>query len=300
MPNVLTVAVDNPDELLDTGAYGSGAVVRVQSATAQAGTYADLTGTGSTPTLALVAATKSYKAYDPTGDSSTWYRTRYEDSGATRTSDWSVPFLIGYGLYASLTDLKQRIGREGDTTDDENLLELLEMITDYTRGECQREFLDSSTEYTFDGIDAVANGRCLVVHPGIRTLTTLEVAAITGGTLQAVPSTAFVLRPKQQDRTPGWPYTEVWFTDNAVGSPFSCFPSGYDNVRMVGSFGFGSVPRRVEEVVLNTAVRAWASRQAGQSDWVGAGQDGGSAVVSAYVSKRDRATLMSFRRLLVG
>ena len=86
MPNLVRVLVENPDELLNAGAYGAGAVVRVQTSATQAGTYADVSGTGSTPTLALVTLIRAYTGYDPNGTVSSWYRTRYENAGATRLS----------------------------------------------------------------------------------------------------------------------------------------------------------------------------------------------------------------------
>lgn len=92
MANILQVAVNSSAEILNTGAYGSGAVVRVQTSATEAGVYADVSGTGSTPTIAIVSGTSAYTGYDPNGTSTSWYRVRYENSGATRTSDWSDSF----------------------------------------------------------------------------------------------------------------------------------------------------------------------------------------------------------------
>jgi len=84
-------------DLLNAGMYGTGSLFRVQSAPTRDGTYADLTGTGATPTVALVSGTEVYSAYDPNGTATTWYRARIEDSGGTRLSDWSVVTLTIYG-----------------------------------------------------------------------------------------------------------------------------------------------------------------------------------------------------------
>ena len=89
------IEVEDPDALLNAGMYGAGAVIRLQWSATAAGSYADVSGTGSTPTIALVTLTDSYTGYDPVGTSSTWYRTRYENAGATRLSDWSAVFQPG-------------------------------------------------------------------------------------------------------------------------------------------------------------------------------------------------------------
>lgn len=103
MPNILTLNVPNPDQLLNAGAYGAGAVVQVQSAVAEAGPYTD---EGTTP---LVAATTSYTYFDTEGTSTTWYRTRYENAAGTTVSDWSSAFQPRSSL-VSLADAQSRSG----------------------------------------------------------------------------------------------------------------------------------------------------------------------------------------------
>jgi hypothetical protein len=92
MANVILITVIDSDDIVTTGMYGASAVTHVQSSSASDGTYADLSGTGSTPTVTIVSGTTYYKAYDPNGSTTTWYRARYENSGATRYSDWTDPF----------------------------------------------------------------------------------------------------------------------------------------------------------------------------------------------------------------
>ncbi|OHC40462.1 MAG: hypothetical protein A2211_05095 [Rhodanobacter sp. RIFOXYA1_FULL_67_6] len=76
--------------VLLAGVYGTSAVLRVQSGASENGTFSDLTGTGSTPTIAIVSGTETYTAADPNGTSATWYRSRIENADASRLSDWSV------------------------------------------------------------------------------------------------------------------------------------------------------------------------------------------------------------------
>lgn len=116
MPVILNIPVENVDQLRNAGMYDTGALVHVQSSATEAGTFADLSGTGSTPTISLVAATTAYTGYDPVGTSATWYRTRFENAGATRVSDWSEPFIAGgalpsaVGQYAQIARVKLRKG----------------------------------------------------------------------------------------------------------------------------------------------------------------------------------------------
>jgi len=297
--NVLHIGVENPDELLNAGLYGSGAVIRVQWSATQAGAFADVSGTGSTPTIPIVTLTTAYTGYDPVGTSTTWYRTRYENSGASRTSDWSTAFLVGSSVYCSRDDVKQDLDKlVTDTSADELLDDYIADITDFIRGYVGFEFLDSATTYTFDGYSSVARSRCLPIPGGVRTISLLEVAANTGASFVSLASTDFFLRPLAQDRTPGWPATEVWLSD--LGGTYPYFPPGYANVRATGTFGFGSVPARVEGVARRTVVRAYAARQAGQNDLIGSGGEGGIPQVSTFMSKRDREVLDGFRSVNVG
>lgn len=299
MPNVLKLTAENSAELLNTGAYDAGALMRLQSATVSAGPFADVSGTGSTPTTALVAGTRIYTGYDPAGTSTTWYRTRFENSGGTRVSDWSTVFQVsaqGSGLLASLYDLKQWLDRNAstDTADDEALLELLIQCGDYVSLYCERTFApDPVTVYTFDGFSALRGDRVLPVRRGIRSVTTLEVATNTGGTLTAANAADVFLRPTDGERALGWPPTEIWLSDIPVGSVTYFYP-GFANVRVTGAFGFAAVPRDIELIVLTMAGKRWLSRQAGQTDIVGTGESG-QPIVRPALSRPDMETLNWYR-----
>jgi hypothetical protein len=292
MANPLKIQVENPDDLLNAGVYGTGALIQIQSATTHGGAYADLTGTGSTPTIAIVSATYAYSGYDPNGASTTWYRTRYKNAAGSLTSDWSDEFQANGVGYCSLYDVKQRLGRTAltDTADDENFADLIVTASDYIKGYTGRDFLpDYNTILTFDGYDAIHGGRCLLIPRGVRSLSLVEAAAYTGASFVTIPSTDHFLRPAAHERTPGWPATELWLTDQP-SSATSQFMAGYGTVRLTGTFGFAAVPPRIEEVCLNMVVKMWASRQAGQADLTGAG-DSASSTYSPSLSRRDAMTL---------
>ena len=97
MPNLVHVQVYGVDDLLNSGMYDAGAVVRLEWCATQAGTYA------SVGTAALVTGDEAYTIYHPEGSSSTWYRTRYENAGGSVTSDYSPAFQADiHGLYLSV------------------------------------------------------------------------------------------------------------------------------------------------------------------------------------------------------
>jgi len=85
----LPVSVSSTD-LLNAGMYDAGALLRIQWSATETGTYVDVSGTGSTPTITILAGTEVYTAYDGLGDSGRWYRARIENVAGTRVSDWSA------------------------------------------------------------------------------------------------------------------------------------------------------------------------------------------------------------------
>lgn len=115
MPIIVTpidTGGQSPDQLLNAGAYGTGAIIRLQWSATSGGTYVDVTGTGSTPTIAIVTDVRSYTGYDLNGTAgTTWYRIRFENAAGTVVSAWSAVFQVGLtgGLhpdYATLDDLR--------------------------------------------------------------------------------------------------------------------------------------------------------------------------------------------------
>jgi hypothetical protein len=301
VPNVIKVSVENPDELLNAGMYGAGSLVRLQTSATQAGTYADVTGTGSTPTIPLVTLITAYTGYDSAGISTSWYRTRYENAGATRLSDWSTAFQVGASTIASIYDLKQRLGYSGtDSSQDEEFGQYLSDATEWIHSYTGAIFLpdpaSGTVTYLFDGFDAMWYGHYLPIRRGVRSISLLEVATITNGTFSTVSATDYFLRPNPQDLRPNEPFHEIWISD--LSTSVARFFPGLANIRITGAFGWGAPPGDVRDVCLSLATRTWAARQAGQADVSGTGSSG-PATVSRYVSQRDLDTLNRYRPVLV-
>ena len=293
MANIVKLTAENADELLNTSAYGTAAVIQLQSSTAEAGAFADV------GTVALTAGAAIYTVYDVNGTSSTWYRSRYENSGETVVSAWSDPFQVsadGSGLLASLYDAKQRLEIPyTDTAQDENILEWLSQVSAYIHSVTGRKFTpDTSTIYTFDGHSAVRGGRILPIPNGIRSCSLLEVAINTGAAFSTIASGDYFLRPLAQERTQGWPATRIEMTDIQSGGNTAYFYPGYANVRVTGTFGWLAVPSDIQGIALTLLVSAARERSSGGGDSVTVGL-GGERTFERSLSYRDRETLNRYR-----
>jgi hypothetical protein len=275
VPNQLHISVENPDEILNAGAYAAGAVIRLQTSATEAGAFADVSGTGSTPTIAVVTLIRSYAGYDPNGIVSSWYRTRYENAGATRVSDWTPAFQVGdetAGLLCSLYDVRQELGTAPtDTSQDELILEKIRQVSAAIEGYvgawlAPRPTNPASTmtllfdvEYTTRSLLLEGNSRRF----GIRTLTSLGVATSSqpesGGTYTAATVADVLLRPRP---TADGPAYRLEFTNYPAGS-LSLFYPGYNTVQVVGSFGPASVPWDIQGVAIRAATRRVIGKSGG-------------------------------------
>lgn len=195
---------------------------------------------------------------------------------------------VAVGTYVSLTALKLRTVGTADTADDTLLQTIVDQVNTYVEVTVGRVLAPiASGTVTFDIPESTT---VLYVKEGIRAITSLEVADYTGATYATVGTADYFLRPLAP--RPGWPYTEVHFSDVPTGS-YSAFPVGFATVRLVCTRGWAEVPEDIEDVAITTAVRAWHAREAGQADVIGT-DEMGRPVVSRYLSGRDRATLYRY------
>lgn len=305
MPNTLTITVQNPDAILNAGAYGAASVIRCQSATTESGSYANLTGTGSTPTIAIVTGTRAYTGYDPAGTSSTWYRTRYESADATRLSDWSAAFQVGDetgGLICGLNDAKQRLGLTETTSEDENLLDFIRQVTAWIEGPATgRWFVPRPLSGTVTYRVHTTAGRELVVPKGIRSITTLGVATedqpASGGTYTTATAGDYYIDPPEMERDAGWPGTRIVFRRNGSGSVQTFYDASF-GAEITGAFGWSAVPAEVARIGLNMVVAAHQGRGSAGSGTVTINVDG-SRSYEGFLSKADRDTLAWYRHRVV-
>lgn len=303
MPNILKLTVDNPEDLLNIGAYGAGALIRLQTAATEAGAYADVAGTGSTPTVPLVAGIRSYTAFDPAGIATSWYRTRYENAGATRASDWSDPFQVseeGSGLICSLYDVKQRLAIDPtDSTHDEDILGFIREVTDEIQGFTGQLFVrtPSSGSDTFLLDVEVAGGSILVPY-GVAAIDSLEVASVSqpssGGTYTTIPSTDFGLRPSISPD--GRPWHTILLGDT---SAFPSFYTGQNVIRFTGALGWARIPEAVAGIARSAVVRRYLAKRSGSADLAVTGPGGGMTVLRS-ISPAEMATLARYRVPSIG
>jgi hypothetical protein len=297
MPNILRVTVDGADELLNQGAYGAGAVIRVQTATTEAGAYADVTGTGSTPTLALVSGTRLYMGYDPAGTSASWYRVRYENSGATRLSDWGTAFQAGgedAGLICSLSDVTERLFGSAtvSTGEQETLLGIIAEVgsaLEHATGRWLRPRPSSgTTTYRMH----TAYGSILRIPQGIRSITTLGIATSdqpeTGGTYTTQTAATYYLDPPAIERDADWPATSVRFI--WAGPVF--YGASY-GAEITGAFGFAAVPADIRGVAIEAVTRKYIGKETA-APAIAVGPSGGVRLL-ASLSPDARAIVESYR-----
>jgi hypothetical protein len=301
MANVIALFVEEPDQLLNAGAYGTGAIMRVQWCATETGTYADVSGTGSTPTIALVAATRAYTAYDPAGASTTWYRTRYENSGATRLSDWSAVFQVSaedQGAYlCSLVDVKQRLGIT-DTTDDEWLHEQIVGVTDEIESLTGRRFRpDPTTGAKTIYLDYSGDGSTLWLPRGLRTVSYLGVAASDQpdgtGTYTEIAA-GYYVDPPEHERPPGWPGTSISLGTLASSS----FYRGRRTVKLTGAFGWAAIPATVRAIAEMCVVSGYRGRSSGGASSFTLGVEG-ERTYQRLLTAGDMKTLQWYRDVVV-
>jgi hypothetical protein len=306
MPNVLHLTVENPEELLNNGAYGAGALIRVQSATSSAGVYADITGTGATPTIPIVSGTYAYTAYDPAGTIATWYRSRYENVGGTRTSDWSDVFqstFEGSGLLASLEDVKQRLGLSpSDGTQDENILQFIAQVSasimSYTGRRFARTPASGTTPFLFD-VEGSYRRRTntIYVPQGIAALDLVEIATQTGGAFTTVPSGDYFLDPPIQDRDFGWPATRITLSNLPTGGTHWFYP-GRRVVRITMALGWPTIPADIAALAQRAVVSNFLAKGSGQAGQAIVGPTGAMTILRD-IGPADMAMLTRYREPMV-
>jgi hypothetical protein len=206
----------------------------------------------------------------------------------------------------TLADARQitHLDNPTNTADDADLLVLIDRVTDLIHTMIDRYFLqDDAATYTFDGQwgNSYSYGNAyggqgpsnrfyrLLIPRGIRAITTLKLRlGGTGSTQITVPSTAYVIRPAEQDRDPGEPGRWIEFTYPPL---YTFSIPGSDVIEVVGDFGYDSVPPWIQKIALNTVARAWRARSSGMGEALGG--EPGAGYIHWAMSKDDEDMLQS-------
>lgn len=270
------------EEILDTSdGYGIGAKIWLESSPNGSSGWTAVTSE------VIVAGVEAIYFRDPSGTSTTYYRTYLSKSDATQPSDYSATFLVGSVTgYTNLFRAKMALGIT-DEVDDARL----PLIVAGVNAEMIRRtgvFLGPSNDTirTFDGREAVIGAKRLWIAGGIRTLTAVRIATATGGTLTAATLGDFLLRPKSWELRPGQPYQRIDISDVPVGST-STYPDGYDNVEFTGTWGPAAVDDSLAQMGDTLSQRIWNDRNAG-SEYL-------AATISKYIYPADAEMLEFFR-----
>jgi hypothetical protein len=305
MPNLGKITVENPDEIRNVGAYDTGALIRVQWAATATGSFADVSGTGSTPTIPVVAGTRSYTFYDPNGIVSTWYQTRYENAGATRLSDWTPAFQVGDetgGLLCSLYDVQQEIGGTQSANDNEVILEKIRQVSAQIELFVGRWLAPRPTNPASDmtltwDVPYGRATRSLLLDQGnrlagIRRLTSIALATVSqpesGGSYTSGTVADFLLRPKPNADGPA---LRLEVTPYPTGGVTYFYP-GYNTVQTVGGYGPASVSPDIQGIAVRAAARRYLGKGSGGA-LVTIGPNG-TEMLLPDLSGADRTTLQSY------
>lgn len=191
--------------------------------------------------------------------------------------------------YATLSELKSSLGI-ADSTDDTPLQSCLDaadqLINNFVDTKVGFGVTASQTRYY------TATRSDFVLTDPIVTVTTLATDINGDGTYaQTWSATDYVLAPRNAALN-SRPYTEIDVTPFSGGT--LNFPTGYLGVKVVGTFGWPSVPAAVKQAALIQAGAIWASRTA-PFGAIGGETLGGVIRMSAALHPEARALLEAYR-----
>jgi hypothetical protein len=252
--SILQVPVDNPDELLNTGFLGAGALGRWErSATGGGAGFSEI------GTFALVAGTRLYTIYDPSGTVGSFYRVRYSKSDGSAPTPYSAEWVSGpdVGAYASLAMLRAYV-RDSGTADGDLELLALEAAARAIDRECGRTFhaMTTATARVFTAglstgpVGWPFYGRQYAVDvDDFSTVTGLVVKFDTTGN-GGYNTTVTAFRPQPANAlAAGLPYTSLLF-DLGTLPPFNA-----DGVQVTAAWGWVATPPGVVNANLVQAAR---------------------------------------------
>lgn len=158
--------------------------------------------------------------------------------------------------YASLAEFKSAIGiGTADTTDDSALQSVLDATDALIDNYCdRRQGFGTATETRY----YTALDWSYVLTDDIVSITTLQTDDNADGVYETTwtAGTDFVLAPAN-NALDGWPYTEI---DTSVQAPRAFPVAVYRGVKVVGVFGWPSVPTAVKQAAIIQAGAVWSSR----------------------------------------
>lgn len=256
---IITVTVENADELLNGSYLGTGALIRVErSATGGGVGYSEIT------TTALVAGTRVYTIYDLAGAVSSWYRIRYSKSDGTSPSEYGDEFQAGGeegGLLCSLYDVGQRLGGFSTDSDRDTALELIRAMTTAIEGYTGRWFNPRPLQGSATYRTHTRNGRVVRFPKGIREITSLGAATTdqpaSGGSYDAITGGTYYVDPPEIERSAGWPGLAV----RLLSSSTQRFYTASFGAEITGKFGWSAPPPDIADIAANAVIRKFIGKE---------------------------------------
>lgn len=161
--------------------------------------------------------------------------------------------------YASVADLRARLGLGGDTAEDGRLATLVDLASADVDDYCGRSF----------AVPSAATDRVFVAcHPTVLEFGPRNEIGVTTGLVVAedrdgdgvyettIPASAYQLEPLTQPIT-GWPWTRLRLVD---GSTFHIGPYGRATLRLTARWGWAETPWQVPESSLLVAASFWKGK----------------------------------------
>lgn len=242
---MIPLRINVDPEMLETTKYGAGAVVRIERSSSLGGSYAEI---GTAP---LVANQLIVEYDDATGTTSSWYRTRYSDSGNTKQSDYSPEFQpateIAYATVEDFTDTFEVSPSSGRVRRIESVLaEASSLLVAAIGWDFYRHPASAGTEQRT--LDVSRASRRLCVHGGVVSLTTVEVRGGPTDSWTTLSESDWYLDPRSVSI--GESAGHVALT-GATG--WTTWPAGVATVRLTGVFGYATVPIDVRRATVALA-----------------------------------------------
>ncbi len=291
----LTINLPQSAADLITG-YGAGAKLYLER---------DTTSAFAAPTVvaspALISGTEQYEIWDTAGTDASWYRSRIGNTGGTLYSNYSAVAQPGsFSAYATLDELLRTMSvATGDTEKYSLLSDLLVDASNAIDQMCGRDF------YRHPQVSGDETRYFHVRRPGQRSLTraigmgldiisvtTLELASVTGGTYTAVAAGPAGYWMEPQNVAPGWPFDDVMLSD--LGNTFGAYALGEQVVKLTAAFGWSAIPPLVKRATIDQA-REWYRQGPGGGGPIGIGALG-QPVFSAGQPSTVREVYRRFRR----
>ena len=283
--NLVQVRVSNPDDLLAVGAYGSGALVRVE-ASSDGISYAEI------GTVTIVSGDTLYTVNHQAGTTSTWYRLRYSNSANTLQSEYSPPFQVKRG-WTDIGRVKNLLKiPPTSTTDDDRIKDAVAAANSWLDGEIGM-FLGPSAD-TVRTFDVPVGTSEIYIPGGVRSITTLEYATETGGAFTTIAASDYVTLPYSVNRLPGMVGDTIKLTGAGTATSFY---RGYGVVRITGTFGPAEPPASLVRIADTMAVWLYQSQQTGFGGSIGT-PELAELTVNRVLTPLDFRTIKMYRQSL--